>query len=141
LKKISNIFFALDSDYFYGICENCGNEGYLINGLCESCFLNLIEEKEFEQMIGNEYCIVCHEIMNGHKSNEKLIEDIIEFLKRKNFSEKEIKKIEKLKKLPICKWDLWKIVANVIRKKDKSLANYFEKFSEFYDFHWVIATF
>ena len=109
--------------------------------MCESCFLNSVEEKEFVEMVGNEYCLVCHEIMNGHKSNEKLIEDVIEFLRKRGIEEKEIRKIEKLKKLPICKWDVWRIIANIIRKKNKNLANYFEKFTEFYDFHWVIATF
>ena len=136
-----NTIPSIDSDYLYGICENCGNENYLINGLCESCFLNSVEEKEVVEMVGNEYCLVCHEIMNGHESNEKLIEGVIEFLRKRGIEEKEIRKIEKLKKLPICKWDVWKVIANIIRKKNKSLANYFEKFTEFYDFHWVIATF
>lgn len=100
-----------------------------------------MEEKNLKEMVGNYYCLVCHEIMNGYKSNEKLIENVIEFLKRRGFKEKEIRKIERLKNLPVCKWDIWKIIANIVRKRDKSLANYFEKVRDFYDFHWVIATF
>ena len=93
-------------------------------------------------MVGNSYCLMCHEIMNGYSSNEKVITEVQNFLRKRGNFEEEIEELEKLKKLPICRWDLWKIIGIILRKKDKSLSNFFlKKVVNFYDFHWVIGTF
>ncbi|MEM0480904.1 MAG: hypothetical protein QXQ14_01835 [Candidatus Aenigmatarchaeota archaeon] len=112
--------------------------------MCESCYLEFIEEEKtsYEEMVGNSYCLMCHEIMNGYSSNKKIVSEIQEFLRKKGNFEREIEKLEKIKNLPICRWDLWQLLANVLEKKDKSLANYFrKKVVNYYDFHWVIGTF
>lgn len=97
---------------------------------------------EQEEMIGNSYCLMCHEIMNGYSSNEKIVTEIQEFLKKRGKFEEEIEKLEKIKKLPICRWDLWQLIGKILEEKDKELANYFrKKVVKLYDFHWVIATF
>ncbi|MEM0481235.1 MAG: hypothetical protein QXQ14_03605 [Candidatus Aenigmatarchaeota archaeon] len=83
-------------------------------------------------------CIICNDVINGTKINEKLIENLINYLKNKVDS-KTLEKIKELKDFPICRWDLFQLVGNII--EDKSLANLFKKkLVKIYDFGFNVIS-
>jgi len=58
-------------------------------------------------------------------------------LKEKGIKKEILKKIDKLKKFPLCRWDLFIIIGEILKNeaRDKELGNYFlEKIVECYDF-------
>ncbi|MBU5682141.1 MAG: hypothetical protein QXV63_00810 [Candidatus Aenigmatarchaeota archaeon] len=82
-------------------------------------------------------CIICKEplylTLPKSDTNKEILEKIINFLKDKKVDQKEIERIEKLKTLPICRWDLFKILGDILENY-KDLKGFFEKLSFFYEF-------
>ncbi|MEM0324466.1 MAG: hypothetical protein QXW04_01565 [Candidatus Aenigmatarchaeota archaeon] len=82
-------------------------------------------------------CIICKEplylTLPKSDTNKEILEKIINFLKDKRVDQKEIERIEKLKTLPICRWDLFKILGDILENY-KDLKGFFEKLSFFYEF-------
>lgn len=81
-------------------------------------------------------CIICREPLfitpPAKNPNSEIIDKIVEFLERKNVSRGEIKYIKHLKNLVICRWDLFKLIARLL--KNNELKGLFDKIVSFYDF-------
>lgn len=105
-------------------------------------FYEEYEDFDYSEIYKNESplsvinCILCKEplflTLPKNDANKEIIEKIIEFLKSKKVDDKEIKMIEKLKSLPICRWDLFILLSEILN--DKELKGFFKKLVYFYDF-------
>mgnify|MGYP001772510947 CR=1 FL=1 len=71
------------------------------------------------------------------KHNEEIVDKIIDFLRKRGVEERVLKKIEKVKNYPVCRWDLFSYVGKILKEesKNKDLGTYFEeKLKDYYDF-------
>ena len=73
-------------------------------------------------------CVVCNKVVNGYDKN--LINNIAIFLKNRNINID----LEKLDSIPICRYDLCKLISEMLEEKDKSLAGLFNKIAKIYYF-------
>ena len=94
------------------------------------------EESEYEN-IYYPRCIFCSWPVN-RKTDEKFINKLIEFLKTKNVENKIIKSIQFLANRPICRYDLWEYLMNII--DDKKILKDIKKFFKLYDFGGAMIT-
>lgn len=81
-------------------------------------------------------CLICKEplflTLPKNDTNREILDRIIDILKSRKVDEHVIKNIEKLKLLPICRFDLFELLSIII--KEKELKGLFRKLTSFYDF-------
>jgi len=101
-------------------------------------FIDYVEDNTYHYHLE---CVMCKEPLflsyPSIKHNKEIVEKIVYFLRKKGIDEKVLKKIEKIKNYPVCRWDLFSYVGKVLKEeaKNNDLGTYFEeKLKDYYDF-------
>jgi len=100
--------------------------------------INYSEEKPSHYHVE---CIMCKEPLflsyPSIKHNKEIVEKIVEYLRKKGVEERVLKKIEKIKEYPVCRWDLFSYIGKILKEeaKNKELGTFFEEnIKNYYDF-------